>query len=190
VRAAGFVSLHGGLATIAGRRVVLVGDAGVGKTTLLLRLLHDGHVVEGDEMVLTKDGEAMAVARNLHVKQGTAALVPELARNWDSLPATATSAGATIRAFSPSDAGFGWQLALAPVDVAVLLVADHGERASTRPLTSVELVRGFVDHAAAASESRPALLRALSSLLGQAGGIELTVGDLSDSAQALVAALP
>src|SRR5260221_8206062 len=46
----GWVPFHGGLVTIAGRRLLLVGEKGAGKSTLVLRLLFDGHDVEGDEM--------------------------------------------------------------------------------------------------------------------------------------------
>jgi len=66
----GWLPLHGGLVTIAGRRLLVVGQKGAGKSTLMLRLLYDGHAVEGDEMVFTRDGVAVALPRSFHLKPG------------------------------------------------------------------------------------------------------------------------
>ena len=50
------------LATTEGReRVLVVGPSGAGKTTLATRLLLDGADVQGDESVLVRRGESLAV---------------------------------------------------------------------------------------------------------------------------------
>jgi hypothetical protein len=185
--ATGWAWLHGGIVGVAGRRVLLVGDKGVGKTTLALRMLHDGHRVEGDELVLIRDGSALPLPRNLHVKEGSVALVPELAARWAELPSIGTSSGEVIRAFSPSDAGFAWDIHDGGVDVAVVLRAGHGGAASGRPLTGVELVQRFVEHASVVPEARQQLVRTLAGLVGHVAGHELTIGDLAGTTAALVA---
>jgi len=182
---AGWVPLHGGLVTIAGRRLLVVGQKGVGKTTLMLRLLYDGHAVEGDEMVFTRDGAAVALPRPFHLKPGADVLIPELRERFDDLPFVLTSDGAHVTAFDPGAEGFDWRLGVGPIDGAVVLRANHGGETSVRPLSTVELVQHVLDHAFPTSESRPMLLRAVTALLGYVDGIEFTVGSVGSAATAL-----
>src|SRR4051794_28900757 len=85
LRLTGWLGFHGGLVAFGERRVVVLGEKGTGKTTLMLRLLHDGCSVEGDEMVLPRDGRAVSLPRPFHVKPGTRVLVPEVDRVYDAL---------------------------------------------------------------------------------------------------------
>jgi hypothetical protein len=181
----GWAQLHGGVMRIDGRRVLVVGDKGAGKTALALRLLFDGHGFEGDETVLTRDGVAMPVARNLHVKPGSQTLIPELTAGWDELPSTGTDDGELIRALNPVRAGISWEIQRAMVDLAVVLVAAHGGATTARPLSGIELVQHVLPHAAAASSSRTDLLRALTALLGHVPGLLVRVGDLPGAVAAL-----
>ena len=176
---AGWAQLHAAVVRVEGLRILLVGDKGAGKTTLSLRLLYDGHGFEGDELVLTRDGVAMPVARNLHVKPGSRALLPELADGWDALSTIGTDAGDTIRALNPHGTGFPWKILSGPIDLAVVLEAAHGEVTTTRSLPGPELVQQVVPHVTAASASRAALLSALASLLGPVPGHLVRVGELA-----------
>lgn len=181
----GWVPLHAGLVTIARRRLLVVGHKGVGKTTLMLRLLHDGYGVEGDEMVFTRDGVAVALPRSFHLKPGTDALIPELGARFDDLPFTVTSDGYQVTAFDPGAEGFDWRLGIGPIDGAVVLRANHGGETSVRPLTTLEVVQYVLDHSFPTSESRPMLVRAGAALLGQVDGVEVTVGLVDTAASAL-----
>jgi hypothetical protein len=182
----GWVPFHGGVVTIAGRRLLVVGHKGAGKSTLMLRLLFDGHEVEGDEMTFTRDGDAVVLPRLFHLKPGTEAMIPELRAGFDELPFTLLSDGSHITGFDPSAHGFAWRLRVAPIDGAVILRANHGGETTERRLTAVELVQNVLDHAFPTSESRPMLLRATSALLGEADGLELQVGDVASAATAVV----
>lgn len=185
---AGWAALHGGIVGVGGRRVLVVGDKGAGKTTLLLRLLHDGHRVEGDEMVFVRDRAAVCLPRNFHVKDGTRALVPELGdASWDRLPTTAMTGGAVVTAFDPAAAGFAWRLDAGPIDLAVVLRPDHGGPASCRPLGSIELGRALLPRTFPSPISSAALLRACAGLVEGVDGYELTVGGLRQTADLLVA---
>lgn len=156
LRLGGWVPLHGAMATVAGRRLLVLGEKGAGKTTLMLRLLYDGHAVEGDELVFTREGVAVPMPRSFHVKAGTEALIPELAGRLDRLPATSTSDGTRIAAFDPSVAGFPWHIAAGPIDGAFVLRPDRMAATCCSPLTSTELVRFVVDHALPLTDSRSA----------------------------------
>jgi hypothetical protein len=182
----GWLPFHGGLVTIGGRRTLVMGEKGAGKTTLMLRLLHDGHDVEADEMVFGRGAVAMALPRQFHLKPGAERLVPELRARFGSLPSTSTSDGLQITAFDPTVAGFDWHLRVAPLDRAVVLRANHGGTTSVRPLTSVDLVHRVVEHAFPLNDSRSRLLRTAAGLVGQVDGIELVVGSVEEAATALV----
>ncbi len=64
---ADYTKVHAGCGTWHGRRFLVVGDRGAGKTTLMTRLLFEGCGVEGDEMVLLRDGEAVAYPRRFGI---------------------------------------------------------------------------------------------------------------------------
>jgi len=181
----GWVALHGVLVRVGGGRRIMVGEKGAGKTTLALRLLHDGCPVEGDEIVFVRDGIAVALPRPFHLKPGTARLVPELAPSLDALPSTSTSDGMRIVAFDPALAGFDWHLRVGPVDGVVVLRRNHDGEAHLDELTALDAVRFLVDHAFPATESRPQLLRAAASVAGHVTAHQLEVGPVEDSARAL-----
>jgi hypothetical protein len=184
----GWLPLHGAIATVAGRRMLIVGDKGAGKTTLTLRLLHDGHAVEGDELVFTRGGLALPMPRLLHIKPGTAEVIPELVERVGRLPATSTSDGMRIAAFDPATAGFPWRIALGAVDAAFVLRPRFSGPTACRPLSTVDLVRYVVDHTLPMTASRSALLGACASLLRDTDGFELFLGDLAGSAAVLTSA--
>lgn len=184
----GWVPLHGGIVGLGGRRVLVLGPKGAGKTTLMLRLLYDGHRVEGDEMVFTRDGEAVCLPRNFHVKAGTRQLVPELSTRWASLPKTSTSDGRVIAGFNPAAAGAPWRVLQGPVDVALVLRGDHARTSAVRPLTNVELVETAMGNCFGGSVDRRTVVRACARLLGRVEGYEVTVGDLRSAADLVLAA--
>jgi hypothetical protein len=181
----GWTPIHAGLVTIAGRRLLVVGHKGVGKTTLMLRLLHDGHRVEGDEMVFTRDGSAVPLPRAFHLKQGTEALVPELAGRLDTMPSTPAAGGRRVTAFDPGRAGFDWHLSDGPIHAAVVLRADHRADSSLRPISNLDLVKQAVEHSFPPNEARPPLLHACAALVGHVDGAELTVGSVHTAARLL-----
>jgi hypothetical protein len=187
----GWVPLHAGMVSVGGRRALVIGGKGSGKTTLMLRLLFDGHRVEGDETVYTRRGMAVCLPRNFHVKPGTAALIPELARLGASarLPATSTSDGMVITGFNPSTAGHPWTIGDGPVDAAFVLHPDHGGTASCRPVDGLRLVEAAVANCFPSTVGTGPVVAACSSLLGDVDGYELTVGDVGSTARLLAAAL-
>jgi len=186
VRSEGWLAIHGGLVTIAGCRLLVLGHKGVGKTTLMTRLLVDGHAVEGDEMVFTRDGSVMAFPRAFHLKPGIERLVPEVAPWIDALPCTFTDDGSRIIALDPSATGHSWQLRSGPVDAVVELRAADGSDSTLEAVSSVELVRRLVPYAFPHSASRPALLGACAALAANARGAILTRGSVSATVESIV----
>jgi hypothetical protein len=184
---AGWTVLHAAVLSVTGRRTLVLGPKGAGKTTLMLRLLHDGHPVEGDEAVFTRDGEAICLPRNFHVKSGTAPLIPELSAGWAGWPRVSTSDGTIITAFNPASAGFSWQLERGPISVAFVLRANHAGAPSCRPLSSLEMIEAALANCRPTGVSAAEVVRACCSLLGAVRAYELTVGDVAQTAGLLVA---
>jgi len=105
------VRIHAGCGEYRGNRFLVVGDSGAGKTTLMVRLLFEGFKVDGDELVLAKDGDSFPFPRRFHIKEHSLPLLPEL-RNYirNNYPKIDPANGSKIYAFSPSDAGFSWEI--------------------------------------------------------------------------------
>jgi hypothetical protein len=175
------------VATVAGRRLLFVGAKGAGKTTLMLRLLHDGHAVEGDEVVFTRDGVALPMPRLLHIKPGSAEVIPELVDRVERLPATSGD-GMRIAGLDPVKWGFPWRIDPGPIDAAFVLRPCFGGATVCRSIATVDLVRNVVDNALPQTASRSALLGACASLLKDTDGFELFLGDLAGAAAALESA--
>jgi hypothetical protein len=194
---AGWVGLHGGLATVDGARVLVAGPKGAGKTTLALRLLFDGHAVEGDERVYLRDGDAVALPRRFHCKPGVGELVPELAPLLPSLPTTtawADGSPQTIAAFDPTEAGLSWELRCGPVDACILLAPpatapdDAGPRVDPLPTGAAlpSLTEHLFDHPGLEA---PAIASTVASLLRLAPVFRLQRGTPAATVDALRATL-
>jgi hypothetical protein len=129
----GHAKLHAGCATLGGRGALFVGPGRSGKTTLMTRLLHEGFAVQGDDTVVLRDGDAMAVPRRFRVRRGTLTLVPQLS---DRAPAWALEGppnGYHVVVVDPVDLGFGWRITPVPVDVVFFLVPNHGSPSRAIP---------------------------------------------------------
>lgn len=127
--------IHAGCADLGGRRVLFVGRKRAGKTTLMLRLLRDGHPVQGDETVLVEaDGTAFPLPRRFHVRTGTFDLCPWLEAAREAAPRLLGTNGEMIHALAPDELGCPWSITPAPVEALVFLKPNHGGSSSLLPL--------------------------------------------------------
>jgi hypothetical protein len=126
--------LHAATAIRNGARAVFVGDGGHGKTTLMLRLLQEGFAVEGDELVLVDAGAARAMPRRLRVKEGTLAVLPDLAAVIRAAPAIAEWNGGRVYSMVPDLNGAGWRIAPSAVRDLFFIEPNHGGSSVLSPL--------------------------------------------------------
>lgn len=178
-----WVVLHGGLATINGSRMLLLGHKGSGKTTLLTRLLFSGHQVEGDEMVLVRNGEVLAFPRSFHFKPGIERHAPELAGQLNGLPKKRMGDD-DLLAFDPTLFGFDWAISQGPVRQVVWLNPNHGGTTSVSELKPFAIIQRILESSLGWGEQREHLV-AEATRLGAIGGTELALGDPKSAVRAL-----
>lgn len=183
---AGWIGLHGALVNICDRRLLLLGDKGAGKTTLTSKLLFQGHAIEGDEMVLVRGEQVMALPRRLHLKPGISEQVPELAPLLEKLPES-WAGEQQLRGLDPTELGLPWVIHSGQVDHIVWLRPNHGGDTSTCPLSSMALLQRLMEAYLGWGESRSQVVSYCAGLASH-GGYELVQGR-PDMAIAELAAL-
>ncbi|MDZ7697200.1 MAG: hypothetical protein U5R49_09865 [Deltaproteobacteria bacterium] len=127
-----YVKIHAACGSYNGKRFLLVGEKGAGKTTCITRCLFENIAACGDEEVLVKGCEVIPLPRKFHLKEGTVPLVPQLGSIWNRLTSYPTSYGVRLCFFDPLDACFKWETKWGEVDTIFYLEPNHGE------LTQVE----------------------------------------------------
>jgi hypothetical protein len=178
----GWVRIHGALVDLGGKRILLAGPPGAGKTALALGLALRGGELQGDESVLLRKGEALAVPAPLRLGEGRVA-APALATARAHLRADGFSLLDPAR-----DLGLSWRLRAAPVDHVVVLDPRPGRPVcvpSTPAETLSELAARLADTALPKAVAVRALVGALERarchLLAAAdgGAMEVAIAALS-----------
>jgi len=176
----GWVRVRGTLVDAGGARILLVGNSGVSRTTLALRLLLDGAAVQGDESVLLRGGSALAVPRPFMVEAGTRDALPELAEVLALLPRL----GAAAVLDPTRDLGMTWRLRVGPLDHVVVLDDSPGPVTSLT-VSRAEVLADLTRHLLPATETKPVMLRALTTALAPATCHRMRVGEVGEMQQVL-----
>lgn len=171
--------VHGATVLIAGKRVLLVGHKGCGKTTLALHLLARGHGVEGDEHLLIRPADVVARPRTLRVKPGTLALVPEIADAASVAPFIENWDGTAIRALSPAAMNGDWTIRAHRLDAVIFLTSNHGGRSVIGSLRMDQAFRRLMAEVVVLPANVLAAASRLRSLLATARTGEMLLGDLA-----------
>ncbi|MGA3361704.1 MAG: hypothetical protein ABSD82_06710 [Solirubrobacteraceae bacterium] len=176
----GWLMLRGALVDVGERRLLLLGPPGAGKTILTLRLGLCGAAIQGDDRVLFRHGQLLAVPRPLAVPEDAGELVPELAAIVSELP---RAGGRPL--LDPARAlALPWRLRIAPADHVVAL-----ERAATqtgaRPVAPNEILGALASALAPPRDVTPRVLGAFAALLQSATAHRLSVSDPGTAARAI-----
>ena len=185
---AGCTKIHAGCATWDGRRFLVVGHGRAGKTTLMTRLLVDGFPVEGDEMVLVRDGQVTAYPRRFGIRRRTLRLVPQvgaLAPELATVPPPDEPDGYHVLALDPSQLGLRWRIRTGPVDILLLLEGRHAGPTQARSCPDQLMVQSVMAQSDPPSSGPAAWVRDVCALVRGAAKYLVILGDL-DSAVAVV----
>lgn len=120
------IRIHAGCGEWEGKRFLVVGDKGAGKTTFMVTLLLAGFRVVGDELALVKDGKAIPFPRRFNIKQESTRLLPQLKARFETLPYNMTYYNHKMYSLSPHDVGREWKVDEAEVRAVFYLVPNHG----------------------------------------------------------------
>lgn len=119
------IRIHAGCAEWEGKRFLVVGDKGAGKTTLMITLLLAGFRVVGDELVLVRDGKAMPFPRRFNIKEESTRLLTQMKPLFETLPYNMTYYNHRMYSLSPHDVGREWKIDEADVRAVFYLVPNH-----------------------------------------------------------------
>ena len=182
----GWVAVHAGAADIHGRRVLVTGEKGAGKTSLLVRLLLDGAEVQGDDVTLIgSDGSTLPYPRRFHLKDGIDQIVPELTA---VLPTVPTLHYGEFRVWAWPPPG-SWQVDWAPVDAIVLLEKSDDATSRLVPFPSYRAAQHLMSHLMVVPSGR-GWITDICRLVAGAACYRLLLGDLRQAADLVSESLP
>jgi hypothetical protein len=166
-------------------RILIVGGPGAGKTTLALRLLSDGHAIEGDEHFVLGPETSIARPRTLRVKAASVAFAPKLAAAIEASPRISFSGGAPLYSVSPAISGFPWRIAPGEVESVVFLEANHGGPSRIKPIGVDEALRRLLRETSFPQEGVGPAAARLRTTLVKARRHALLLGDLDHAVRQL-----
>jgi energy-coupling factor transporter ATP-binding protein EcfA2 len=169
--------VHAALLRRAGRRILIAGSRGAGKTTLVLHLLRAGYHFEGDEHVFVDGDGVIARPRACRVKEASLPLLPELAAVIQSAPVYVDVAGPRIFNVDPRAIGGTWRIEKGSVDRIVVLQPNHGGYSSLRSMAPMAVAQALISELGMRGIDRGAPIAAIAQMVSRAKGFDLSLGD-------------
>jgi hypothetical protein len=169
--------LHAACLRKQGRRLLLLGSKGAGKTTLTLKLLLNEYAIEGDEQVFLEATGVVARPRACRVKAGTIAYVPQFKDVILSAPSYTDVHVGTIYNVDPRHFGADWLIRSGEADHVVVLQPNHGGYSSLRPLAPAGLLRHVLPEIGLRDSNRGIAMAALAHLTRTARLHDMSLGD-------------
>jgi hypothetical protein len=160
-----------------GRRLLLAGTKGAGKSTLALRLISVGYAIEGDEHVFIDGAGIVARPRACRVKEAALPHLADMADVIAAAPFYRDNANDRIFNVDPRSLGSSWRIAAGEVDHVIALRPNHGGYSSIRPLQPSALVQFLMSETGWRETGRGASVAAVAALAGRTKGFDLSLGD-------------
>ena len=180
----GWARIHAGLADAGGRRIMIAGPSGVGKTTTIVALADQGATVLGDEAVLVRDGQSIALPRPLHAKHGGTGIGG--LRQETIL--TTLPYDDPIAILDPAAINRVPRLEHrpAPLDLIVLLERSDGDQPRVVPASTAEAIVALAPDAGPFTPDRVQLVRTVIELAESAPVVRLLMTTPAETARALL----
>jgi serine kinase of HPr protein (carbohydrate metabolism regulator) len=169
--------IHAALMRRRGKRILVAGRRGAGKTTLTLRLADIGCEMEGDEHVFIDNDGVIARPRAYRVKQTALALLPELADVVLAAPSYEDVRGSRIFNVDPTTISGNWRIEKGNVDCVIVLQPNHGGYSSLRPIAPMMAAQAIISELGMRDLDRGASIAAVAALVGRAKNFDLSLGD-------------
>jgi hypothetical protein len=169
--------LHAASLRRRGRRVLIAGPEGAGKTTLALRLIREGYELEGDEHVIVDCGGVVARPRACRVKESSLNLLSEFAEAISSAPFYVDGRGRKIFNVDPRSVGGSWCIQSGKVDRVIVLTPNHGGYSSLQPISATVLAQALLSGLQLRASGAGSLIAAVAGLVRHAKGYDLSLGD-------------
>jgi hypothetical protein len=182
------VVLHAASALRMGRRVLVLGASGAGKTTLMLQALLDGWQVEGDEQVYLNGGDIVALPRCFHVKEDGLKAFPELAEQIRRLPDVNVD-GRRIYAFDPTGFGHKWRIGRGAADLILFLEPERSDQPELVSCPKYRMVNLMMSQCYPPASRRPGWIGDVSALANAAACYRLIAGPPRQTVLAVEAVL-
>jgi energy-coupling factor transporter ATP-binding protein EcfA2 len=171
--------LHAASLQRRGRRLLLAGTNGVGKTTLALALTRMGYEIEGDEHVFVERSGVVARPRACRVKESSLPMLADMAKVIAAAPSYTEEFYGMIFNLDPRALGSSWRIAHGQSDVVIALHDNHGGYSSIRPLAPTALVQLLIPEIALRETGHGSSVAAVAALAGRAKAFDLSLGDHS-----------
>lgn len=170
--------LHAASLRKSGRRFLLVGDKGTGKTSLTLRLIQEAYEFEGDENVFVTSDGVIARPRALRVKESIIKFMPGISEMLLSSPYYVDDFKQRIYNLDPRIAGApAWRIGHGNVNAVFALRPHHGGLSSMMPLAPLALIQKVIFESALHETARGRAISTLASSIGNVPGFDLSLGD-------------
>lgn len=173
--------IHGASVIVGGRRFVITGDKGAGKTTLMLALLRAGHDVEGDEHVVLEPDGVIARPRTLRVKPGSLRVVSGLPQGIERTPTIDIWEGGFIHSISPAIFGRPWTVRHGRLDGIVFIAPNHGGRSVVARVPADDAFQRLMRTVIFPGKSILSETVRVRRLVAEAPAFELRLGDLTQA---------
>jgi len=164
---------------------LIVGPKRAGKTTLALRLLAEGYDITGDELVLLRDGQAVAFPRKFYVREGSLPLLPNVNALRASAPFVANPIEGRLIAVDPTCFDLPWRISAAPIAAILFIEPNHGARTTIVPCRKVDMVRRVVAECSPPASGRPGWMGDLCRAVDQAETVTIRLGELDSAVLAI-----
>jgi hypothetical protein len=169
--------LHAACLRRKGRRLLLAGAGGAGKSTLAVQLIDAGYEFEGDEHVFVQAQEVVARPRACRIKESSLRLLPEsMAKTAAAAPCYHNYDGERIFNVDPRWFGSSWRIEQGTIDCVIALRCNHGGFSSIRPMRSSAAVEFLLAETAWPAGSRAGVVGAVAALAGTAKAYDLSLG--------------
>lgn len=185
--------LHAASLVKNGRRILLVGQKGTGKTTLTLQLAIRGFTLESDENLFVTGSGVAARPRGCRIKEASLPLLGDLAPVIERAPHIVDYRGARIFNVDPRSLGIRWSVAEGPADAVILLRANHGGLSSLRDIPAMAMVRGLMGEIGLQVGDRTSGPARLARLASTTSRFDLSLGNIEGAMcllEDVVASLP